>query len=449
MSEKILASRARYYDAMLCALDRDVRVELSSDRAKFLYGAARRIIARLATANDDVDPLPENLSALHKDSWGETKANADESTLKTALLHEGELLDSIEQRLKQRLIGDVAISMSAAQATITLESLQAYIHRHLDLSLTLRSFNILAGGRSKQTIMLTLVSADGEVLDRVIRRDLVVAITGASVVDEYHVLSALADRGYPVPRPFRLETDVSLLGSAFMIMEKVHGAVVGDVFDPPVDTTAVLNSARVLGHLHQIDVTQVAPSIRENLRIAPNSQQLRELVVDLQRAWLKNSRAHSVTMDAVFNWLLANVELVSPLISIVHGDYSYHNLMFEGDVLSAVMDWELVRVGHPAEDLGYIRAAAIQRVGWEKFMEAYRAGGGQEIPQRDVTFYTFIAKLRLMVLLFGARQYFESGATNDMQLADVSIYHLPRMVQQCSFEIRLALGLVHEDISKA
>jgi aminoglycoside phosphotransferase (APT) family kinase protein len=105
------------------------------------------------------------------------------------------------------------------------------------------------------------------------------------------------------------------------------------------------------------------------------------------------------------------------------------------------MDWELVRIGHPAEDLGYIRAAAVQRVGWDEFLAAYRAGGGLEVSPLDVTFFTLLVKLKLMRLLFGARQYFESGATNDLQLADVSLFHLPRMVQQCSVEIRLALGL--------
>jgi aminoglycoside phosphotransferase (APT) family kinase protein len=128
-------------------------------------------------------------------------------------------------------------------------------------------------------------------------------------------------------------------------------------------------------------------------------------------------------------------------VTVVHGDYSYHNLLFEGDSLSSVMDWELVKIGHPADDVGYIRSAALQRVEWPEFMAAYKAGGGCDLTPLDISFYTLLGKLRLMSLLFGARAYFESGATDDLQLADVSIYHLPRMIQQMSFEIRLALGL--------
>ena len=226
-----------------------------------------------------------------------------------------------------------------------------------------------------------------------------------------------------------------------MVMQRVSGSLCGDVFDPPASRAAVLHSARVLGRLHSLPVSEIAPSIRESLRMPPSPTQLREQVLGFQQQWKSNSRAHSFTMQAVFHWMLENLDSVTPQVATVHGDYSYHNLLFDGESLSSVMDWELVKIGHPADDVGYIRSAALQRVGWSEFMAAYKAGGGCDLTPLDVSFYTLLGKLRLMSLLFGARAYFESGATDDLQLADVSIYHLPRMIQQMSFEIRLALGL--------
>jgi len=435
------ATRARYYDALLEALDSDCKAELKSDRAKFLYGAVRRILARLSTANDDTAMLPENLSAVHPDAWGPTPATADAAELGHALVHEGRLLDSIESRVTARLTRKSEAVESASPATVSAESLEGFLRSRVDSGLRLLRFRVLAGGRSKQTIMLTGAEAHGREFERVIRRDLVVALTGATVVDEYRVLGALADRGYPVPRPLLLEESGRALGSPFMLMEKVSGAVGGDIFDPPAGRKAVLHSAEVLGRLHSMPVADIAPTLREQLRAAPGAAQLRDQVLEFQAAWAGNARAPCVTMDAVFSWLLANVESVTPCVSVVHGDYSFHNLMFDGDQLSGVMDWELVRIGHPADDLGYIRAAALQRVGWGEFLAAYAAGGGPPVSSLDVSFHTLLGKLRLMRLLFGARQYFESGATNDLQLADVCLFHLPRMVQQCSVEIRLALGL--------
>jgi aminoglycoside phosphotransferase (APT) family kinase protein len=441
MNDAGLTTRARYYDALLEALDTDVKTELKSDRAKFLYGAMRRILARLSAANDQMAMLPENLSALHPDTLGPTTADADATAVEHAVIHEGRLLDSIEMQATSRITAGARGPVSAAKATLSAAAIETFLHARLDPPPRLVRFRILTGGRSKQTIMLTLADAQGREFERVIRRDLVVALTGATVVDEYRVLGALAERRYPVPRPLLLEESGGTLGSPFMLMEKVGGAVDGDIFDPPAGRNAVLHSAEVLGRLHSLPVTDIAPTLREHLRVAPGAAQLREQVLELRQTWAANARAHCVTMDAVFRWLLAHVESVTSLASVVHGDYSYHNLLFEGERLSAVMDWELVHIGHPAEDLGYIRAAAVERVGWGEFLAAYAAGGGRDVTPLDVTFYTLLGKLRLMRLLFGARQYFESGATNDLQLADVSLFHLPRMVQQCSVEIRLALGL--------
>ena len=448
MSEKPkIAPLSRYFDVLISALDREVRPELESERAQFLYGAARRVLARLATLNEHTPALPENLASLHAEGQAGAPLpgvdpDTDGAAFRAALAHEGSLLDAIEDGVQRRLTGSAAGSPSAAAAApITAETLEAYIRENLDPTLSLREFRILAGGRSKQTIMLTLLNECGEIVERVIRRDLVVAITGGTVTEEYPVLKALADRGYPVPRPYLLEVDTRILGSAFMVMQRVRGSLSGDIFDPPASREAVLHSARVLGRLHCFPVHEIAPTIRESLRVPPSHARLREQVLALQQQWQSNSRAYSVTMQAVFHWMLANLDALTPLVSVVHGDYSYHNVLFEDETLSAVMDWELVKIGHPAEDVGYIRAAALQRVQWSEFMAAYKEGGGSELTQIDITFYTLLGKLRLMSMLFGARAYFESGAIDDLQLADVSIYHLPRMIQQASFEMRLALGL--------
>jgi len=442
-------SRARYYEALLTSLDRELGPEIKSERARFLYSATRRMLARLCVANEFTPPLAENLAAAHPAS-AQLAAAATRSPpaagsvssdpeLLSSLAAEGGILDAIEADVQRRL-EPAAGGAATPVATITTDVLQAYLRRAVDRELVVKSFRILAGGRSKQTIMLTLVNAAGAEFERVIRRDLLVAITGSTVVDEYRVLVALADRGYPVPRPLLLEVDTAPLGSAFMLMEKVEGSLAGDVFDAPASVHAVLHSARVLGQLHALPFAEIAPTLREKSRLALGTEQLRDHVLELERTWRAHSRAPCVAVDAVFLWLLENVAAVEPLVSVVHGDYSYHNILFENASLSAVMDWELVRIGHPAEDLGYIRAAVLQRVDWPQFMAAYREGGGPDLRHRDVIFYTLLGKLRLMTLLFFARGYFESGATNDLQLADVSIFHLPRLIQQASTEIRAVLA---------
>jgi len=434
--------RSRYYDALLINLDREVQPELASKRALFLYGATRRILASLAAANDLVSPVPENFAVLHPDGTVASGVNLDSKATLDAVQREGSLLDVIEESIRQRLSPkESAAAAGGAPAAITSDDVEAYLREHLDPAVRVESFKLLAGGRSKQTILMTLVDGAGNREERVVRRDLIVGVTGATVVDEYQVLKALTDRGYPAPRPLLLESDPGPLNSPFMLMAKIEGAVAGDVFDAPPLREQAWAAARELARLHAFPVTEIAPTLREGNRVAPTAQRLREEIADLQRGWQTKSRGHSATMEAAFEWLCRNVDALNPRQAIVHGDYSYHNLMFAGAQLSGVMDWELVRVGHPAEDIGYIRAAHPDPIEWQEFMDAYYGAGGPRLSDREMTFYTLMAKLRLMALLFNARGYFEAGLTDDLQIADVCLYHMSRLVYQISVEIRSALGL--------
>ena len=46
--------------------------------------------------------------------------------------------------------------------------------------------------------------------------------------------------------------------------------------------------------------------------------------------------------------------------TIVHGDYRLGNVMFTGDRLSAIFDWELATIGDPLADVGYLLATWAQ-----------------------------------------------------------------------------------------
>jgi aminoglycoside phosphotransferase (APT) family kinase protein len=322
------------------------------------------------------------------------------------------------------------------------QTVEAYLRANMDAKISVNEVRVLSGGRSKQTILLSLTDGAGKPIERIIRRDMASSPTGATVPDEFALLTVLADHGYPVPRPFHCEPDATKLGgSPFIIVSKVVGALAGHIFDPPPSKAAVLDSARVLGQLHALPVADLRPTLRPQFQAAPDAAKLRALIRDLRKAWDEQSRAVSVTVDYAFQWLVENVDTLHPIIKVVHGDYSFHNILFDGEKVSAVLDWELVRTGHPAEDLAYIRPAALKRVNWDEFTAAYRAGGGPEIDVKDQLFYTLLEKLRLIVMLFKVRQFVEDGLSDDIEFIDAIIIAIPRLVQQMSAELRAYLGL--------
>jgi aminoglycoside phosphotransferase (APT) family kinase protein len=45
--------------------------------------------------------------------------------------------------------------------------------------------------------------------------------------------------------------------------------------------------------------------------------------------------------------------------SVIHGDLGPGNFMIENGRIRALIDWEMVRIGHPLEDLACIIARAL------------------------------------------------------------------------------------------
>src|SRR3546814_2437252 len=59
-------------------------------------------------------------------------------------------------------------------------------------------------------------------------------------------------------------------------------------------------------------------------------------------------------MDRLGEWLLAHVP-DDDEVSIVHGDFRSHNLIFRADSpeVAAILDWELSTIGHPVTDFAF------------------------------------------------------------------------------------------------
>jgi aminoglycoside phosphotransferase (APT) family kinase protein len=202
----------------------------------------------------------------------------------------------------------------------------------------------------------------------------------------------------------------------------------------------VLDCARALGQLHALPAGELDAAFAPHARHKPGANLLSD-VIALRDTWTATARDESATIALAFRWLIDRAPAIPPMMSVVHGDYSFHNLLFDGSRLTAVLDWELGHIGHPAEDLGYIQSVASTMVKWDAFMDAYLGAGGPPAAPVTIAFYAMLGTLRLMALMHKARFVFESGLTDDLQLAEVVLFHLPKFVQKLSVELQRALVL--------
>ena len=206
------------------------------------------------------------------------------------------------------------------------------------------------GGQSNPTYQL--VTANRRYVLR--RKPPGTLLPSAHAVDrEYKVIKALSGVGFPVPRPFALCTDESVIGTMFYVMEMIEGRVLWDMELPgmtPAERAAIYDAkVTTLANLQKVDYKAIG---LEDFG-KPTDYFARQIT-----RWTKNYVASETvkipTMDRLNEWLPKHVPH-DDAVSIVHGDYRMDNMIFHPTEprVVAVLDWELSTIGHPFGDFTY------------------------------------------------------------------------------------------------
>lgn len=115
-------------------------------------------------------------------------------------------------------------------------------------------------------------------------------------------------------------------------------------------------------------------------------------LIDQQRERYDEIGGAIPIFEYAFHWLQSNAP-ASDVRKIVHGDFRMGNLMITSSGLSAVLDWELTRLGDPIQDLAYLCTPSWRFGHYEKvaggfdtaeaFLAAYASHGGETVdPER-------------------------------------------------------------------
>ena len=112
----------------------------------------------------------------------------------------------------------------------------------------------------------------------------------------------------------------------------------------------------------------------------------------------------------------------------MHGDLRLGNLIVGERGLNAVIDWELVHAGDPAEDLGWLCVKAwrfgapgpVAGVGTrEDLLAGYRAAGGAEISAGELRWWEILGTLRWGVICLNQAWAHLSGLHRSVELAAI------------------------------
>jgi aminoglycoside phosphotransferase (APT) family kinase protein len=187
------------------------------------------------------------------------------------------------------------------------------------------------------------------------------------------------------------DDDGAKLGTAGLVMGRVPGEtlarrILRDDEFAKAREVLVVQLGEFLAGLHAIDPAEV-----------PGAEEADELA----RYWTSYEAVPdtSPTFEKAYEWLVANRPERTATV-VVHGDLRMGNVIVDEQGLAAVIDWELVHLGDPVEDLAWLcvkawRFGAPLEVGGigtvDQLIAAYEGAGGRKV-DRDVFKWWLVQK---------------------------------------------------------
>ena len=353
---------------------------------------------------------------------------------------------TLESRLKQTVITAQQKAAykppSAAELParrITVETLSSCLCRHFPALPPdpVLNVTILPGGRSKRTVFATLRPNEVLPTEVVIRQDMpggpVDTTDGVtSVAREFPVLCALVGKGLPIATPLLMEYEESECGAPFMMVNRLDGVAPGTFFGfftprDPETQSAVRDMAKVLAKLHSIDPATL--NLPEDPRKTPEARLLHEVEYRWNK-WSRDAHRPSPIMECALARLRAESKPGVGETALVHGDTLSHNLLIKEGKVTALLDWEFVHVGDPAQDLAYCRHAVEQCIPWDEFMSIYVAAGGKPVSEKRLAIYGLVGMVRNCSFSATCMRLVTTGESNDLTVGASGIFAVALMEPQ-------------------
>ncbi len=291
---------------------------------------------------------------------------------------------------------------------------------------TIANLKRLSGGASQETWSFDGIGPTGTT-PLILRRapgGRTVQRSGNAVplATEAKVIRLAKAAGVPVPWVPYVLTEDDNLGPGY-VMGRVEGETIArKILRDPDYAEARPKLARqcgqILAAIHALDRSPLG-----ELNVVPADVQL-----DQYRTLYDTYDYPHPVFEVAFKWLEQRLP-ASPQMTLVHGDFRNGNLMIGPDGVRAVLDWELVHIGDPAEDLGWI-CVNSWRFGESKkvvggfgdvndLLAAYADAGGKGMTADRVKFWEIFGTLKWGIMCMTMYQAFAQGSDRTVERAAI------------------------------
>lgn len=273
---------------------------------------------------------------------------------------------------------------------------------------------------------------------------------------QYRVMKILGSTEVPVPRVRWLEEDEGPLGAPFYIMDRLGGRVPTDV--PPYHTGGWIaelspeqrqhlwwSGLEAMARIHRLDWRALDFDFLAEPQRGPTPLLQQLHYYDEFFRWGMDRRRH-LLIEKVRSWLYENRPADEP-VALCWGDSRPANQIFDERLdCAAVLDWEMVRLGDPVQDLAWWitadrcfsegigvdrlagfpdRAATVAR--WEELV-------GREA--RHLRYYEVLALYRFAIIMSRVGQQMKHyeifPPDSDMDVNNLATVTLERVLEEAT-----------------
>ena len=268
---------------------------------------------------------------------------------------------------------------------------------------------------------------------------------------QHAALKALEGTAVPAPRSYWWSDDAAILGAPFFVSERVAGSAPvpwvsgsGPGFEEGYRRRVGAQFVSALAALHRVELRDASGFANDGTTV--DNAALRQI-----EEWERNQARRALRPYAMltwaFRWLRNNLP-VAPRVSLVHGDYRLGNFLEQDGRITAILDWELVHVGDPHEDLGWAflpqytggSGLVCRLLGKEDFIAQYEREAGFQVDPASLKFYLVFSLVKLAITHMAAVRCYEDGRFNDMRMPAMGTQIAP-VLRQISKMLPVAGGV--------
>lgn len=181
---------------------------------------------------------------------------------------------------------------------------------------------------------------------------------GERLAREYRALKALKPKGIPVPTAIALELDRNVIGAPFMIMEKINGVSSSNLFNNKANTLATVDTlAKLMASLHKVDPDILSETDAPG-NMPVHADGFRESVLSGLKDQISIGYITSLSPLIRRRYLealkkLEEFQTKDSRMTLIHADFGPDHVLLS-DKGPVITDWEGIRIGDPAYDLGWL-----------------------------------------------------------------------------------------------